>query len=116
MKQAQRTRLIHRWVCAAFHGAPQSSAHEVAHRNGVPNDNRASNLRWSTRTENERDKGMHGTTVRGERSPFAKLTVSDVIAIRSAGGTQQAVADRFGVSRTTVGYIKRGTAWAHVPQ
>lgn len=111
---ARRWRYVHRLVCEAFHGAPPSPAHEVAHGNGVPDDNRAANLRWATRSQNHRDKAEHGTLLRGERHPFAKLTVSDVIAIRSAEGTQREIADLFGIGRGHVGQIRRGERWAHV--
>ncbi|HEY6965850.1 MAG TPA: HNH endonuclease signature motif containing protein [Burkholderiales bacterium] len=52
---------VHRLVCLAFHGAPTFENAEAAHRNGIKIDNRPENLRWLTRTENEREKMQHGT-------------------------------------------------------
>jgi len=56
---------------------------------------------------------------RGVRSPFAKLTdaaVQEIRALRQAGISYQALANRFGVSSTTISRIVDGTAWRHVPQ
>jgi len=49
------------------------------------------------------------------RSPLAKLTDADVAEIRrliAQGLTQTDIGSRFGVSRTTIGDIKRGRRWA----
>lgn len=55
-----KTELAHRLVCRAFHGPPPTPEHtDVCHINGVKNDNRASNLRWGTRSENMLDVAKH---------------------------------------------------------
>lgn len=54
-----RTFRVHRLVCLAFHGAPTGERQEVAHGNGVRDDNRAANLRWATRAENFADMKRH---------------------------------------------------------
>lgn len=41
----------------------------------------------------------------------SKLTLDQVIAIRAADGTQDAIAARFGVSQATVSVIKLGKTW-----
>lgn len=43
--------MVHRLVAQAFLGDPPSK-HEVDHRNGRRDDNRAENLRWVTRSQN----------------------------------------------------------------
>lgn len=45
---------VHRIVATAFHGPAPSPSHEVNHKNGIKTDNRAANLEWVTRSENEK--------------------------------------------------------------
>lgn len=45
------TRLVHQLVAESFIG-PRPSGHEVLHLDHDPANNRASNLRWGTRSEN----------------------------------------------------------------
>ncbi|MEY1677243.1 HNH endonuclease [Gordonia phage Malachai] len=54
-----RVPLIHRLVMDAFVG-PCPLGMEVCHRNGVGTDNRLSNLRYGTRSENSTDQVRHG--------------------------------------------------------
>lgn len=88
-----------------------------------------------THADNMRDmatKGRHVTpggefhwsktkperVARGERAGVAKLTATEVLAIRAIYNTgaesQPALARKFGVSRRTVGLIVRGVSWSHV--
>lgn len=46
----------------------------------------------------------------------AKLFPADVVAIRSASGTQAQIAARFGVTQQLVSGIRRGTRWRSVPR
>lgn len=46
-----KTTMVHRIVAEAFLGGPPDGR-EVDHRNGQRDDNRAENLRWVTRSEN----------------------------------------------------------------
>lgn len=108
----------HKLIAEAWHGLRPTSAHEVAHGNGNPADNRPRNLRWATHLENEADKALHGTLVRGERVGGARLSADDVRTIRSdyASGrfNQAQLAAQFGVKRGTIGDIVRGDRWGHV--
>lgn len=52
--------LIHRLVASAFLDNPGDMP-QVLHNNGDPSDNRASNLRWGTQSENMLDRRVHGT-------------------------------------------------------
>ncbi|QWY84286.1 HNH endonuclease [Gordonia phage Jalammah] len=54
-----RVSLIHRLVMGAFVG-PCPEGMEVCHRNGIGTDNRLSNLRYGTRSENAIDQVCHG--------------------------------------------------------
>ena len=51
---------VHRIIIETFSG-PVPEGMEVCHNNGDPSDNRLSNLRYDTRSENMRDKRKHGT-------------------------------------------------------
>ncbi|MDK7147208.1 NUMOD4 motif-containing HNH endonuclease [Corynebacterium kroppenstedtii] len=53
------TRKVHRLVAMAFLG-PCPEGMEVCHNNGNPADNRLSNLRYGTRSENMYDRVKHG--------------------------------------------------------
>jgi len=55
----RHTYWLHRLICKAFHGDPPlydgEEAH-VRHLDGDPSNNHADNLRYGSRSENERDK------------------------------------------------------------
>ena len=53
--------------------------------------------------------------VRGERSPNATLTEKAVMLIRSGQHSDYYLANRYGVSHTTIRYARIGLTWAHLP-
>lgn len=62
-----------------------------------------------------RRKGI--VTVRGERTPKAKLTETAVKEIRrryADGESQTALGKAFGVSQPAIGHVVRGESWAHI--
>jgi hypothetical protein len=111
------TLMVHVLVAEAFIG-PRPDGLHVCHNDGVPTNNRADNLRYDTPKGNHADRLKHGTSNRGENHGQARLTAEDVRAIRAeyaAGGvTQQAIADRYRVSRLTVGDAINRRTWAHL--
>ena len=110
------TKKIHRLVCAAFHGDAPSSKHNVAHENGIRSDNRSSNLRWATQSENLADRLRHGTDQRGSKNSSAKLDEIFIPAIRLLAKfrTHQQIADIFKISRVNVTNIINRKRWAHI--
>jgi DNA-binding CsgD family transcriptional regulator len=52
--------------------------------------------------------------LKGSQHHNAKLTESDVIAIRADTRSQRAIASEFGISRQNVRFIKRRLAWKHI--
>lgn len=52
--------LVHHLVLAAFAG-PRPDGLECLHGNDVPDDNRLSNIRWGTRSENQQDRVRSGS-------------------------------------------------------
>lgn len=107
---------VHVVVCEAFHG-PRPLDSVVRHLNGNHRDNRAENLAWGSQVENEEDKRTHGRNLAGERHHQAKLTDSDVYAIRSdlqSGVRGSRLAAHYGVSQGTIGAIRLRKTWRHL--
>jgi len=61
VNSVRRKTRVHRAVLTAFHGDAPGAKHQSAHLNGVPSDNRATNLKWATAVENASHKKIHGT-------------------------------------------------------
>lgn len=102
---------VHRVVALAFFGLPPSSKHEAAHWDGNTLNNRASNIRWATRAENEQDKRRHGTYARpinffkpGQKKrgpPRSRHPQADaILKRRSEGATFAMIAADFGMSKS----------------
>jgi hypothetical protein len=90
---------------------------QACHTNGNKTDNSLSNLRWDTPANNSADKDRHGTHLRGERSPRAKLTEQEVLEIhrlRASGQTLVDIGQQFGVHPRHVGMIVKRRRWKHV--
>jgi DNA-binding transcriptional regulator YiaG len=104
-------------VAQVFHGK-RPRGYVCAHKNSVPFDNRASNLRWSTNQENERDKTSHGTKIYGSKHSLAKLSDKKVAEIKkllaSKKLTQSEIALRYGVNKSKISHINTGISWKHV--
>jgi hypothetical protein len=100
---------VHGMVCTAFHGR-KPPGRQVAHENGDPWDNRASNLRWATPAENADDKKVHGRWGR-------RFTEEEIRAMKrrlADGAPGVDVAREF---RTTSGFVsgvRTGKQWSHV--
>ena len=60
-------RSIYQLVAESFHGPRPTSTSEVQHLNGNSSDDRASNLRWGTKSDNTYDSVAHGTHNRARR-------------------------------------------------
>lgn len=74
---------------------------------------------WAgTHDENMADAATKGQMPHGERNTNAKLTAQIVTDMRTRyhGGriTLQALADEYGVNKTTVSQVIRGTTWRHI--
>lgn len=107
---------VSRFVCREAHGEPPTPKHDAAHSCGKGHLGcvTKSHLDWKTRAENMADQLAHGTRIRGTKSPFAKLTEADVVAIRSMRGSKSLakIGAVYGVSKGSIYDIIRGRTWA----
>lgn len=95
------SRCVHDLVLRAFKGPPEAGQ-EGLHGDGIGSNNRLSNLRWGTRSENNRD-----ITRLGRR----RLTLEQAAEARTrhaAGETGAALAREFGTCKSNMGYVLRG--------
>ncbi len=117
---------VHRVVCEAFHG-PAPDGFEACHGDRDRQNNKASNLRWGTRSDNVQDALAHGThrhgnppsetKARGDSSGTAKLTERIVAEARmrhAAGESGRVLAKEYGVTSANMSAALRGKTWAHV--
>lgn len=69
-------------------------------------------------TDNCRDRDAkgraNGGSLPGANNPNAKITETIAREIKYSGGTQRHAAQRFGVSRALVSFIRNGKNWAHL--
>ena len=101
---------VHRMVLEAFVG-PCPEGMEASHLNGVRWDNRLSNLAWETAKQNHARKVAHKTDFSGERNPAARLKPESIAEIRGSLKTERELAEMYGVSRATIGRVRRGESW-----
>jgi hypothetical protein len=105
-----------RHMCEIAHGLPPSPSHEALHTcgNGHLGCTNPRHLRWGTSKENSADTIEHGTLLRGEAKPNAKLTRDAVLEIRrliASGISQSNIAKRFSVCQQTICNINRRKLW-----
>jgi hypothetical protein len=108
--------LAHRMICEAFNGPPPSPAHVVRHLDGDRTNNVPSNLAWGTHRDNCDDAVAHGS-LKGTKNGRNRLTESDVVDIRrqrASGVTGPVLAEKYGVSLSTIYMAARSSSWSHI--
>lgn len=106
----RKTFRLHRLIAEAFIPNPDGKP-QVNHINGNKLDNSASNLEWSTASDNLQHAYDCGLKVakRGENHGRAKLTEAQVAAIREESSlTLSEIALSYGVSRGQIYRIRSG--------
>jgi hypothetical protein len=111
-----RSFYAHRLAWIAEHGAiPDGMV--VMHKCDNPPCVNVTHLRLGTRTENSADMVAKGRSQKGEAHTQARLTEAQVREIRgmhAVGYTHEAIATKFGVTRSAVQHIVRYRRWKHV--
>jgi len=106
------TRLVHRLICEAFHGAPAKPSLQVRHLDGNGQNNLPGNMIWGTQVENWADREAHGNGVKGEKHHDAKFTNEERKSIRWAVEkglcSQRHAARVLGVTQSTIFAICHG--------
>jgi predicted XRE-type DNA-binding protein len=114
-----RTRTVHQLILETFIG-PRPSGMECCHKKGIKLDNRLSQLRWDTRSNNAKDRFKHGTmpNQKGEKNNHATLNSSQVIEIKrllkEKQLNQREISEMFNVTQATISCIKTGKTWTHI--
>jgi hypothetical protein len=104
-----------RAMCALAHGEPPFPHWQAAHKCGKGHHGcvNPQHLEWKSPLGNTRDKERHGTMLRGERHPHARLTALHVRAIRALASQFSVpdLVDLFGASPRTIAEIISGKGW-----
>jgi len=116
---SNRVQPVHRLVLLAFRGFPPKGF-ESHHKNNNISDCRLENLKWISHKKNIEYKKEHGTENMGERNGLAKLTIENIKEIRrlyrprSKKWNQKILAEKYGVSYQTIGFVIQGRTWKWV--
>lgn len=106
---------VHRLVLSCFKPIDNMDELEVNHIDGNKTNNVLSNLEWVTPKQNMEHTERMGLRnyAKGEKVGGSKIKDKDIPLIfeMSANGmTQQQIADKFGCTRSNIGYILRGVS------
>lgn len=108
------TNLVSRLVYLCTYGFFPASGMVVRHTCGNTACCSPEHLREATRREVVKDSVERGLMPRGEQCATSKLTVTDVVNIRSSKSNQRSLAKHFGVSVLTIHNVRKRKTWKHV--
>lgn len=109
---------VHRLVAIAFIDNPDKKS-DVNHVDGIKTNNEASNLEWTTTSENISHAFRIGLSAakKGVDNSNAKLTpdlIKKAMQLKQSGVSMRAIARMFGVTSTTVRNALSGKSWKHL--
>lgn len=107
----QHPRYVHSLVLEAFVG-PRPEGFDACHQDGSRDNNHVANLRWDTRKANLADAFTHGTFLHGEKAPWSKLTLDQVMCIRGDKRSARLIAQEYGVCRQAIDDVRNGKNWS----
>lgn len=112
---SQRNVLVHCLIAAAFLG-PRPEGMEVDHVDGNTYNNKVSNLRYLTPSDNVRAAFASGRRrpARGEAHASARLTEGMIHSIRRSSHSRAQLARTYGVNKTTIDRIINRKTWRHI--
>jgi len=114
------SRLAHREAYEAIHGPGSANGLAVRHKCDVRACVNPDHLLLGTNADNSRDMVERDRQAKGVANGNAKLTEDDVMTIRaeyvrrSSTHGLVALARRFGVHHTLIGFIVRRVSWTHL--
>jgi hypothetical protein len=118
----EKMRYVHREVYEEAHGYGSAEGLVVRHKCDTRACCNPAHLEIGTHADNMRDKFERGRSAyaTGQANGSAKLSASDVLAIRAAysdgeHGQKANLARLFGVRDTLIGKIIRREIWKHLP-
>ena len=107
------TKRVHRLVAETLIPNPDNLPC-VRHKDGVPNNNRKSNLCWGTYQDNEVDKIEHGTyDLRRGGGKLSEDDRAEVVKLFEDGMKQKDIAKLFGVTRPTINRLINKKTWSN---
>ena len=108
-----KNQYAHRIAWAEANGLIPKGAH-VLHSCDNPPCMNPKHLFLGTQKKNNEDRHSKGRSARGVKMNGAKLNDDKVRAIRKDTRSCAKIAADYGVSRSLIGFVKRGKIWGHV--
>jgi len=116
-KNGSKHYLVHKLIALAFILNPNNYP-EINHKNLNKYDNRASNLEWCTRLQNQRHahkNGKYDSFPKGEQRYNAILTDDAVYHIRKKELRNKEYCELYGVHKSTITMIQKDPCrWGHI--
>jgi hypothetical protein len=114
-KDGCHTRLVHKLVASAFMTKPEGCT-QINHLNGIKTDNRLTNLKWVTQSENQLHAYKLGLqpSRAGENNVKAKITDKNVTELKLLYNSGKTIVDIAEVTNINVSIIRAiiyGRTW-----